>query len=206
MPITINGTGTVAGLSVGGVNDGAIAHADLATSTQPIYTSYAQIEDQKAQNTSGGSNTGGDVDVRVLNTEVTDVDGIIIGFNNKATSGNLKSNGTNYTTQPSANRFDLAAGTYLIKWRSPMYAVNRHKAWLYDVTNSANRGMGVSAFAGDDQTDSFGQIRVTITGNTTYELRHRGTNTQSTYGLGVESNFGGTLEIYAQVEIYKEAA
>ena len=47
------------------------------------------IEDQKAQNTSGGTNTAGDVDVRVLNTEVTDVDGIIIGFNNKATSGNL---------------------------------------------------------------------------------------------------------------------
>ena len=206
MPITINGTGTVTGLSVGGVNDGAIAHADLATSTQPIYTSYAQIEDQKAQNTSGGSNTGGDVDVRVLNTEVTDVDGIIIGFNNKATSGNLKSNGTNYTTQPSANRWDLAAGTYFIKWRAPMYAVNRHKAYVYDLTNSAQIGMGSSAFAGDDQTDSVGQARVTISGNTTYELFSRGTNSQSTYGWGVESNFGSMIEVYSEVEIYKEAS
>ena len=206
MPITINGTGTVTGLSVGGVNDGAIAHADLATSTQPIYTSYAQIEDQKAQNTSGGTNTGGDVDVRVLNTEVTDVDGIIIGFNNKATSGNLKSNGTNYTTQPSANRWDLAAGTYFIKWRAPMYAVNRHKAYVYDLTNSAQIGMGSSAFAGDDQTDSVGQARVTISGNTTYELFSRGTNSQSTYGWGVESNFGSMIEVYSEVEIYKEAS
>ena len=56
MPITINGTGTVTGLSVGGVNDGAIAHADLAASTQPIFVSYAKIADHKAQNTSGGSN------------------------------------------------------------------------------------------------------------------------------------------------------
>ena len=33
MAIVINGTGTVAGLSVGGINDGAIANADLADST-----------------------------------------------------------------------------------------------------------------------------------------------------------------------------
>ena len=206
MPITINGTGTVTGLSVGGVNDGAIAHADLAASTQPIFVSYAKIADHKAQNTSGGSNSGGSAEVRTLNTEVYDPDGIIIGFNNKATSGNLKSNGTNYTTQPSANRWDLAAGTYFIKWRAPMYAVNRHKAYVYDLTNSAQIGMGSSAFAGDDQTDSVGQARVTISGNTTYELFSRGTNTQSTYGWGVESNFGSMIEVYSEVEIYKEAS
>ena len=124
----------------------------------------------------------------------------------KNSSVNLKSNGTNYTTQPSANRWDLAAGTYFIKWRAPMYFVNRHKAYVYDLTNSAQIGMGSSAFPGDDQTDSVGQARVTISGNTTYELFSRGTNSQSTYGWGVESNFGSMIEVYSEVEIYKEAS
>ena len=87
-----------------------------------------------------------------------------------------------------------------------MYAVNRHKAWLYDVTNTAIVGMGSSAIAPDDQTDSVGQTRLTISGNTTYELRHRGNNAVSTYGLGVESNHGSQVEVYAQVEIWKEAS
>ncbi len=208
MPIVINGTGTVSGLSVGGINDGAIAHADLATSTQPIFVSYALLEDRKAQNTAGGANTAGTSEVRDLNTEVYDPDGIIIGFNNKATSGDLKSNGTNYTTQPSANRFDLAAGTYLIKWSAPMYNCGRNKASMYDITNSAYIGYGTAEFAGDGYhatTRSHGQARVTITGNTTYELYSRGQSSQSS-GMGIESNFGGLLEVYTQVEVFKEAS
>ena len=103
MAITINGSGTVTGLSVGGVNDGAIAHADLATSTQPIFTSYAIICDQKDSTTDGGDFTTGAWRTRNLNTEIADPDGIV---------------------SISSNQFTLQAGTYLIKWSAPAYDVD----------------------------------------------------------------------------------
>ena len=116
MPITINGSGTVAGLSVGGVNDGAIAHADLATSTQPIFTSYAIICDQKDSTTDGGDFTTGAWRTRNLNTEIADPDGIV---------------------SISSNQFTLQAGTYLIKWSAPAYKADKNATRLYDVTNTA---------------------------------------------------------------------
>tara|TARA_B100000287_G_scaffold195860_1_gene184986 strand:+ start:5647 stop:6267 length:621 start_codon:yes stop_codon:yes gene_type:complete len=206
MAIAINGTGTVTGLSVGGVNDGAIAHADLADSTKPMYVSYARLEDRKSQNTGGGSNTGGTSELRDLNTEALDPDGIIIGFNNNATSGNLKANGTNYTVQPGAKYWTLGAGTYVIRWSAPMYHTGRHKTFVYDETNSSFVAYGTAEYAYYSTTRSTGSGRVTLTGNTTFSLNHRGETGISSNGFGVESNFGSQHETYSVVEIYKEAS
>ena len=186
MPITINGTGTVAGLSVGGVNDGAIAHADLADSTKPIFTSYALLEDQKSSGTTGGTNTEDTWATRDLNTEVADPDGIV---------------------SISSNDFTLQAGSYLIKWTSPFYRVGEIKTRLLDVTNSAARGAGSSAYtntSGNDQVESTGSARVTPSGATAYRIQYYNSDVKSSNGLGVEAS-SGEVEVFTQVEIYKEA-
>ena len=187
MPITINGTGTVAGISVGGVNDGAIAHADLADSTKPIFTSYALLEDQKSSGTTGGTNTEDTWATRDLNTEVADPDGIV---------------------SISSNDFTLQAGSYLIKWTSSFYRVGEIKTRLLDVTNSAARGAGSSAYtntSGNDQVESTGSARVTPSGATAYRIQYYNSDVKSSNGLGVEAS-SGEVEVYTRVEIYKEAS
>ena len=197
MPITINGTGTVAGLSVGGVNDGAIAHADLADSTKPIFSSYAIICDQKDSTTDGGTFTTDAWRTRDLNTEIADPDGIV---------------------SISSNQFTLAAGSYLIKWRAPGYDCDRHVSRLYDATNTALRQYGLASFAHSSYNAfsySEGIARVTPSGTTAYEIQHACATTKTTYGFGLATetnaagdNSDGTTEgysIYTVVEIWKEA-
>ena len=187
MAVTINGTGTVAGISVGGVNDGAIAHADLADSTKPIFTSYALLEDQKSSGTTGGTNTEDTWATRDLNTEVADPDGIV---------------------SISSNDFTLQAGSYLIKWTSSFYRVGEIKTRLLDVTNSAARGAGSSAYtntSGNDQVESTGSARVTPSGATAYRIQYYNSDVKSSNGLGVEAS-SGEVEVYTRVEIYKEAS
>ena len=196
MPITINGTGTVAGLSVGGVNDGAIAHADLATSTQPIFSSYAIICDRKDSTTDGGSFSTGAWRTRDLNHEIADPDSIV---------------------SISSNQFTLQAGTYLIKWKAPVYSVDRFTSRLYDITNSALKEYGTSGFDNNNavQTASEGFARVTISGSTAYEIQCACQTTDSNgFGVASETNAAGAhssgttegYSIYTVVEIYKEAS
>ena len=187
MPITINGTGTVTGLSVGGVNDGAIAHADLATSTQPIFSSYAIIEEQQAHDTHAGTFTQGAWQKRLLNTEVADPDSIV---------------------SISSNQFTLQAGTYLLKWSAPARDLTHHQTRIYNSTDSSVVRYGSSEYSNtlDAPTTSTGVARVTIAGAKAFELQHYGHNTTSTTGFGVAANSDGATEHYSMVEIYKEAS
>ena len=87
MPVTINGDGSITGLSVGGLPNGTVdadtlasncvTSAKLATKT---FTSHAIICDQKAGGTAGGTFTEGAWRTRDLNTEITDADGIAINI------------------------------------------------------------------------------------------------------------------------------
>ena len=186
MPITINGTGTVTGLSVGGVNDGAIAHADLATSTQPIFSSYAIIADQKSAGTGGGTAFANAWTEVVLNTEIADPDTIV---------------------SISSNQFTLGAGNYLIKWKKSFFATQRVVTRLYDVTNSAvkQHSMTVGAFnTSGAVTFSHGIARVTPTGSTAYKFQYYADN-QDGDGQGVDAPDDEGVGIYLLVEIYKEA-
>ena len=185
MPITINGSGTVTGLSVGGVNDGAIAHADLADSTKPVFTSYAILQEQQSAGTHAGGNASGSWATRVLNTEVADPDGIVT---------------------LSSNEFQVAAGSYLIRWRSPHYKSGVTQTRLYDVTNTAVRGVGSSANVGSSESaqyDSEGAVRVTPSGTTTYRIEYQSSSVKATNGLGQAGDKGET-ETYTHVEIWKE--
>mgnify|MGYP001180440406 FL=1 len=187
MPIVINGSGTVTGLSVGGINDGAIAHADLADSTKPVFCSYALLEDRKTSGTAGGTATSGAWYTRDLNTEIADPDSIV---------------------SISSNKFTLGAGSYLIKWRCPFYRTEYTQTRLYDVTNSAviRDGQGAYFHHTDDGTypSLSGMARVTPSGSTEYRIEYKCGATKSTVGLGYDATFDN--EVYTQVEIYKEAS
>ena len=184
MPIGINGSGTVTGISVGGLPDGIVDADMLATKT---FTSYAIICDKKGVDTAGGGFTSGDDRTRDLNTEITDADGIV---------------------SISSNQFTLQAGTYLIKGSAPAFDVDRHAAWVYDVTAGANVGeVGANAYANNTTDRSFFQVRVTISSANVYEIIHRCNTSKTGNGFGVESNSShiNRDSIYTVVEIYKEA-
>jgi hypothetical protein len=197
MPIAINGSGTITGVSVGGLPDGIVdtdmIAADAVTAAKvgtKTFTSYAIIADKKASNGDGGSITNGAWRTRDLNTEIADPDNIV---------------------SISSNQFTLGAGSYLIEFRAPAYQLNSHQTRLYNATASAEVEVGSSEFtntAGQAHSVSEGAARVTITGNTVFEIQHRvSVSSSNTYALGVGSagghNWGST--VYTIVKISKEA-
>ena len=188
MAITINGTGTVTGLSAGGLNDGAIAKSDLADSVKPVFIGYALLEDQKSSGTDGGTATSGSWFTRTLNTTVTNPNSIV--------------------TDLSSNQFTLGAGNYLIKWTSPHYGTDGATSRLYDVTNSAVIGNGASCYPKSHgaETTCQGAARATPSGSTVYRIEARVQTTENTYGCGVATSSFGKTEVYTQVEIYKESS
>jgi hypothetical protein len=157
------------------------------TVTPAAFESYAVICDQKPNDNRSGTFNSGAWRTRDLNTEITDVDGIV---------------------SISSNQFTLGAGTYLICWSAPGYAVNRHLTRLYDVTNTSGLRAGTPEYANQGNsahTRSEGWHRLTISGNTTYEIQHQcQTTSLSDTGFGLDANFG-EVETYTVVQIYKEA-
>ena len=149
-----------------------------------LFSSYAIIADQKAQNTDGGTFTTGAWRERDLQTEIADPDSIV---------------------SISANQFTLAAGTYLIRWSCPSYSVEKHQARLYNVTDAAEVGIGISVTDGgySSGTLALGSARTTITGSIVFSIEHYCSSTEATIGFGDACNFG--VEQYTTVEIFKEA-
>ena len=144
---------------------------------------YVLIQDQKSQNTSGGSFTSGDWRTRTLNTEVSD-------------TANLAS--------LSSNQITLAAGTYEYRITAPGYACDRHQARLYNTTDASVIGVGSSAFglaASLVATRSEIVGKFTIAASKALEVQHRCQTTSNTYGFGVEANL--TTEVYTIAEFWK---
>ena len=161
-----------------------------------LFSSYAIISDTKASNVNGGTFTAGAWQTRDLQTENADPDNIV---------------------SISSNQFTLQAGSYLIKFQSTGFKVDRHITRLRDITNSANKGYGISALANvssDSTTTSAGMAKVTISGATVYEIQHACQTTKSTNGMGnntyidTSGSYTDNTEpnsVYTIVEIYKEA-
>ena len=193
MTITINGNGTVTGVSVGGLPDGIVdtdmLAADAVTAPKigtKSYVSCAFIADKKAQNTAGGSSTANNHIQRDLNHEFYDPDGIV---------------------SISSNAFTIAsAGTYIIEWSAPAFASNQHVSRLRNVAGTVQEG--TCEYSHQDsysQTRSTGSARVTQTGSETYKIMHRVASSKSTNGFGVACNSHGNYDVYTWVKIYKEA-
>ena len=151
------------------------------------FASYAIIADQKATDTNGGSTSTGTFNVRDLNTELVDDDGIV---------------------SISSNQFTLQAGTYLIKASAPAYKAARHQIIIWNATDTSTVAVGTSEFSevsSNMATRSFAQGRVTIGAAKAFEIRHRVGNAVTTFGFGVASNYDLLASIYTIVEIYKES-
>ena len=201
MPVTINGDGSITGLSVGGLPNGTVnadtlanncvTSAKLATKT---FTSYAIIADIKASNADGGDFDSGAWRTRDLNTEIADPDGIV---------------------SLSSNQFTLGAGSYLIEFSAPACRLASHQTRLYNATTSSEVQIGTSHFArpatGHGDQTSMGAGRVTITGSTVFEIQHRGAYASNVgediYGFGVGTSGGHSWgsAMFCLVKIYKEA-
>ena len=148
------------------------------------FESYAVICDSKATGVDGGSATSGAFRTRDLNTEISDQDGIV---------------------SIASNQFTLAAGNYLIRWSAPACNVSRHQTRLRDITNTATVSAGTAEYVASVlQTRSFGSARVSITGNTVYEVQHLVQTTVANIGFGFGQNTGEN-QIYTLVEIFREA-
>jgi hypothetical protein len=193
MPVAINGSGTITGVSVGGLPDGIVdtdmIAADAVTAAKvgtKTFTSYAIICDEKAADTNGGSFSASTWQTRDLNTEIADPDSIV---------------------SISSNQFTLGAGTYLIEAEATAKEVNRHILRIYNATSTSVVAYGMSAHAssGGSVTDTATvAARVTITGNTAFEIQHWGQSSRSDYGLGF-ANDASVVNKYTIVKIFKEA-
>ena len=199
MAITINGTGTITGVTVGGLPDGIVDTDMLAVDsvTAPkigtkTFTSYAVICDAKTQGTHGGTFTKEAWRTRDLNTVISDTDGIV---------------------SISSNDFILQAGTYFIKASAPARAVVSHQIALFDVTNSTTIQYGTNELAHITYLGacrSFLSAKFTTAAAKTLRIRHISTHTMASTGLGSSlnstvSSIAGGSSIYTIVEIYKEA-
>ena len=95
--------------------------------------------------------------------------------------------------------------------------MDRHITRLRDITNSANKGYGISALANvssDSTTTSAGMAKVTISGATVYEIQHACQTTKSANGMGTfnyidtSGSYTDNTEpssVFTIVEIYKES-
>ena len=157
-----------------------------------LFASYARISDTKAYNVSAGASLGDDTQIRTLNTEDFDPDGIV---------------------SINSNQFTLGAGSYFIKYRTTYMQTDRSLAFIYDVTASSAISMSVSIgysidSSADDGDSLIGSCRVTISSDNVYELRHYTQTARATYGLGVahgESTLSSLNNVYTIIEIYKES-
>jgi hypothetical protein len=143
------------------------------------------VQDQKEQNTQGGTFTAGSWQTRTLNTVLV----------NTISGASL-----------AENRITLPEGTYLIEASAPAAYTSRHQAVLYSITDSAISLYGTSESNPSTggiytQTRSFISGVVTITGTKVFEIQHQTAATGGTSGFGVASNF--TTEVYTEVRIIK---
>ena len=166
--ITLNGTAVSLGGSASTGFDSQLFH----------------VRDEKANNTNGGSCTGGTWNTRDLNTILT----------NEISGASL-----------SSNQITLPSGTYFIISYAPAYACSRHKLKLRNITDSSDTLIGNSEYTiGQAQTISFINGRFTIASSKTFEIQHYPQNTVATNGFGV-TTIASVVEVYTNVQIWKVA-
>jgi len=192
MAITISGSGTISGISAGGLPNGSVTAATLATNAKPLFTSYALLTDQKDGATDGGGSSGNTWTKRTLNLKVIDADNMVT-LNN--------------------SEFTLGAGSYFIKFIVPNYKGNSTNAQLYQVDTASPVQTGVvnqasygnSTYAGHVVCHNWARINIP-SGTETFYIRNYVDTGLSTNGLGVNiPDDNADSSYYTTVEIFKEA-
>jgi len=145
---------------------------------------YIHIEDQKANNTNGGTFNAGAWRTRDLTVEVTD-------------------EGSHATL--AANQVSLVAGTYVCRASAPAYKVGQHKIKLRNVTDGSDTLIGsseVTVNADAVATRSMLAGMFSITDTKAFELQHWGTVNVNNTGFGAPVNTG-VVEVYSILEFWK---
>jgi hypothetical protein len=170
-------------LTSGGVG---VAPTFQAAAGGGLYASVAVIQDQKPNNTSGGTHTLGAWRTRDLNTEVSDTDGIV---------------------SIASNQFTLAAGTYTVTWSVPSYDTDASISRIYNTSDSTSVGQGGNVYTDIGMTVSLisvGHTVFTIASTKTFEVQHYSATTKAGNGFGTNANLG-SVEIYTIVKILKHS-
>lgn len=188
------GSGTVptARLGSGTASSSTVLYGDQTYKTAPsgLYSSVAIIGDVKSGGTAGGSSSAATHNIRDIQTEISDVDGIV---------------------SIASNRFTLAAGTYTIHFATCAFGTDGTVARLRDYTNSAYVGEGLSeSFTGSNNVGGHvtGSTVVTPSGSTAYELHMYTQSAQSANGLGTQGGGEGGAagdDVYTLITILKHA-
>lgn len=147
----------------------------------PILHEPIFIQDQKSQNTNGGTATLGSWQQRNLNVKQGDTFSLVT---------------------LASNRFTLPIGRWSIKWSAPAHNVQRHQSLLYSVTGAVGIAFGTSEFTNSvspTQSRSIGMVVLDVSAPTQFEIQHRVQATVANIGYGVPANFG--TEIYTTVEL-----
>lgn len=187
--------GAANALKVVRVNSAGTAYEHIASSA--IAYQYAELRDQKANNTAGGVATSGAWQNRDLNTKINDESGIV-------------------GLDAGTGIFTLGVGTYDIEVSAPAYFVDTHQIRLLDfvagtVKLSVNGSelYGSSEFSNNDvaaQTRSVlkGRFSVIDIANNQFQIQHRVQTTRSAQpdGFGQPANFGN-IEVYTTVSLRK---
>jgi hypothetical protein len=154
-----------------------------------LYSAYLCYQDQKSSGTDGGTFTSGGWRTRNQNVEVADTGG----------HGSVAS-----------DQITLAGGTYRIFAQAPAHFVAAHQLRLQNITDGTTILTGENAFTSysggagvNSETPALLRGRFTLTATKVLELQHRCTVTVSGNGMGV--NVGWGTEVYATVELFKEA-
>jgi len=148
---------------------------------------YICLQDQKAQNTHGGTFTAGAWRTRDLTVEQSDA-------------------GAHCSL--AANQFTLSAGDYVILAAAPTWHVGYQQVKLYNATDAADLIIGTANYAGEGAFMSgafMGMVfgRFTVAASKALEIQHRCSQTRANDGFGAKCNW--TTEVYTQVQLWKVA-
>jgi len=156
--------------------------------TSAVMNDYILLQNQQASGTGGGTFTSGSFNQVVLNTEVNDSGG--------------------HCTL-SANRFTLAAGTYVIIAEISGNQVNDFKLKLVNdpagtPTDEIIGGQGMATSGGSPVIcdKAFLRGKFTIGSSTEFQIEARCDTTRSSDGFGRACTYGVT-EIYSPVQLWK---
>ena len=158
----------------------------LAATPAGIAAVYPQkhtmiVVDEKASGAGGGNNVIGS-NVRTLNTVRS----------NTITGAAL-----------AANQITLPAGTYRVEGSVPFFGGDRHRGFLYNVTDAVVAVLGTSENGGGAFTSrSFVRGMFSIAATKVFELRHHCENV-ATQGFG-DPVADGRPEAYAEITIRRE--
>lgn len=177
------GIGTTTSSILSGIALGTSQALSFGDGTVASSSGIMIVQDQKTSGTEGGTSTAG-VNIRTLNTVLV----------NTIPGASLAS-----------NQVTLPAGYYEISASAPAFAVNRHRALWFNVTNNATSSQGMPAFAdsasGNTMSDSHIIGYFVATTTNVFELRHYMATARNANGYGLAMTQG--TETYATVQIVK---